>query len=80
MCYYSDNVSTRIRRVGLSRRRRVPAVGPGRGGAAVGPAEAEAEHELRQAVARAALLLRQEHHEQGALARISIGIIAIGNG
>ena len=50
---------------GSPERGRVPAVGPGRGGAALGPAQTEAQHELRQAVARAALLLRQEHHEQG---------------
>lgn len=50
---------------GSPERGRVPAIGPRRGGTALGPAQAEAQHELRQAVARAALLLRQEHHEQG---------------
>lgn len=52
-------------RAGVAGARRVPAERPGRGGAALGPAQAEAQHELRQAVARAAVLLRQEYHEQG---------------
>lgn len=57
---------------GSPRRGRVPAGGPGRGGAALGPAQAEAQHELRQAVARAAVLLRQEYHEQGTAASKTI--------
>ncbi|XP_068035643.1 transcriptional regulator ERG isoform X3 [Anomalospiza imberbis] len=46
--------------------RRVQDDGPRRGGAALGRAEEQAQHELRQAEPRPALLLRQEHHDQGA--------------
>ncbi|CAM4695903.1 unnamed protein product, partial [Lepidochelys olivacea] len=39
---------------------------PGRGGETLGRAQEQAQHELRQAEPGPALLLRQEHHDQGA--------------
>ena len=36
------------------------------GGAAVGRAQVEAKHELRQDESCSALLLRQKHHDKGA--------------
>lgn len=44
--------------------RRVQAHRPGRGGSALGGAQKQTQHELRQAEQGAALLLRQEHHDQ----------------
>ena len=47
------------------RPRRVQAEQPRGGGAAVGPAEEQADDELREAVARAPLLLRRRHDRKG---------------
>jgi len=47
-------------RLGVSAQR------PGRGGAALGRAQEQAQDELREAESRPALLLRQEHHSQDA--------------
>ncbi|XP_063618450.1 uncharacterized protein LOC134791333 [Cydia splendana] len=60
---------------GFSNRRRVPAERPGRGGPPLGPAQAEAIHELRQAVEGSALLLRQEHHEQGSRQALRLQVL-----
>ena len=48
--------------------------GPRRGGQAMGGAEVQAQHELRQAESRVTLLLRQEHHDQGARQEIRLQV------
>ncbi len=54
--------------------RRVQAHRSGRGGASLGRAQEQAEHELRQAESRSALLLRQEHHDEGARQAIRVQV------
>ena len=54
--------------------RRVQAGGPGRGGPPLGGAQVQAQHELRQAEPSPALLLRQEHHDQGARQAIRLQV------
>ena len=48
----------------VRRRLGVQALGPGRGGAALGHPQEQAQNELREAEPRTALLLRQEHYPQ----------------